>query len=84
MVGGYWISRIEDINEHTDCRSVILILLIDIPETKTGKRWEGQRVELQVSMSLWKLWPTNVYRKKKGDRRMEVNLCHLLLNLNLQ
>ena len=44
-------------------------MLADIPETSIqtggGRRWDGQKVELQVSMSLWKLWPADEYRKKK-------------------
>ena len=43
-------------------------MLVDIPETDGGKRWGGQRMELQVSMQFWKLWPENIYKKKKEGR----------------
>ena len=44
-------------------------MLVSIPETSIqtggGRCWDGQRMELQVSMQLWKLWPANIQKEKE-------------------
>ena len=50
-------------------------MLVDVPETSiqtgAGKRWDGQRMELQVSMWLWKFRPANIYRKTKKEKKRQ-------------
>ena len=52
--------------------SLLVSLLVDIPETSIhtggGRRWNAQRMELQVSMQLWKLWPVNAQKEKNAGQ----------------